>query len=556
MIMKGVFKMEKTTKKPSGNKRPRKWTNSKSKSKVEVRDEYGATVSKKSVANDPNWYLVNGQLAQNVANFSYNLATGERIHMAPDITTGTGLKPTNMRLPGVCAVHTGPSIGIANGATSPVNVAMKDIYSFVRHANSGHANYDAPDLMLYLLAADSVQTFWAYMVRAYGIARVYSQVNRYMGDAMLTAMGIDAASLRANMPQFLAFINQYAIKASVLAVPNTMTYFLRHQWMYQNIYMDEDNPKAQTYMYVPSYLYKYHINDATSAGELIPVWLCDRTGTNGIIDSAPPKSWGEITSIATEILDAMLSQEDCGIMSGDILKAYGSDKLFRFDQIPTEYAISPVYSEEVLAQFHNTDFIGHFVGVPKTFDGTVKVQVDADTAFTVSQATGIGTGTLSCNPYILGSAWNAYSKFLDFWKDDVTPEMSLVASRNKVHATLVNYPAVFKAGGAITNPIVMALESVGSEFVICAVIHYYDSLTGILNSVDVMPGTASATTYNTAVVAQSTKFNEFPLLPGVAAGYLNMPVGEMSNFTVISGTEVTAMHNCAMLSMFGVPYRW
>jgi hypothetical protein len=546
--------MEKTQKKT--NKRPRKWNGPKSKVKDDVRDERKSNATKKEVANDPNWYLVNGQLAQNVANFSYNLATGERIHLAPDITTGTGLKPTNMRLPGVCAIHTGPSVGVANGATAPVNVAMKDIYSFVRHANSGHANYDAPDLMLYLLAADSVQTFWAYMVRAYGIARVYSQVNRYMGDAMLTAMGFNPDSLRSNMPQFLAFINQYAIKASVLAVPNTMTYFLRHQWMYHNIYMDEDNAKAQTYMYVPSYLYKYNINETTNAGELVPVWLCDKISANGVILTATPKAWTEIASIATDILNAMLSQEDCGIMSGDILKAYGSDKLFRFDQIPTEYAISPVYSEEVLEQFHNTDFLGHFVGVATSIEGTVKVQIDPDAAFTVAQDTGIGQGTLRCNPYVVGSAWNAYSKFLDFWKDDVTPEMSLVASRNKAHATLVNYGVVNKQGTAVANAIAMALESVGSEFVFCAEIFYYDSLTGVLSSIDVMPSSAATTTYNTAAVAQSTKFNEFPLLPGVAAGFLNMPVGEMSNFTVISGAEVTAMHNCAMLSMFGVPYRW
>jgi len=548
--------MEKTQKK-NNNKRPRKWTNSKSKTKSEVQDERSTYGAGKGAANDPSWYLVNGQLASNVANFSYNLASGERIHLDPDITTGTALKSTNLRFPGVCAIHTGPSIGVANGAASPVNVAMRDIYSFVRHANSGHSNYDAPDLMLYLLAADSVQTFWAYMVRAYGIARVYSQVNRYMGDALLTAMGFEPNSLRANLAQFLAYINQYAIKASVLAVPNTMTYFLRHQWMYHNIYMDEDNAKAQLYMYVPSYVYKYGVNETTSAGQLTPFWVCDRVGVNtGAVTTAAPKTWGEITSMGTELLNAMLTQEDCGIISGDILKAYGSDKLFRFDQIPTEYAIAPVYSEEVLEQIHNTDFLGHFLGAGVSVDGTAKVQINADAALTIQQTTGIGDGNLGCTPYIVGSLWNAYPKFLDFWKDTVTPEMSLVASRNKCHATVVNLGVVSITGAAVSGVTALALESAGSEFVFCAEIFYFDSLTGLLTSIDVMPTNVTTTSYNTAAVAQTTKFNEFPMLMGVSAGYLTLPVGEMSNFTVISGTEVTAMHNCALLSMFGVPYRW
>lgn len=516
--------------------------------------QFGTRVSKD---NDPNWYLVNGQLAKDVANFSFNFATGGKIHLDPDISSGSGLNATNLRFPGICAIQTGPSIGVTEGLSSPINVAAKDIYSFVRHANSGHANYDTPDLMLYLLAADSVQTFWSYMVRACGVARIYSQTNKYVGDALLTAMGIDADDFRRNIAQFRAYVNQYAIKASVLAVPNTMTYYMRHQWMYQNVYMDEDNAKAQLFMYVPAYVYKYHINDTTTAGELIPFWVNASQNEHGVLSNRETLlTTGMLSSMGNELIDAMLSQEDVGIISGDILKAYGSDKLYRYAQIDENYAIAPVYSEEVLAQFHNTDFTGNYIGALYNDNDTVKVITDPDLALTISQVLGIGGGQISCTPYVVAAPHLTYNKFLDFWKGDVQPEDCIVASRNKIHTSLVNFPVLTKKKINFAGVSCAALESCGSELCINAYVYTYDRITGVLVAVGTCAVTGTANAYNPAVLSLASKFNQYPLLHSVTAGMINLPVGEMSNFTMLSGSEVGALHNTALLSMFGVPYHW
>jgi len=504
--------------------------------------------------NDPSWYLVNGQLAKDVANFNYNNATGDPV----SITNGkifdaaTTWKWSTFRLPGVATVLTGPSVGASYDSTSPINVAARNIYSFVRHANSGHANYDPADLMLYLLAVDSVQSFWSWMVRVYGVTQTFSQRNRYVGDALLRAMGVDPA-IRKWLSEFRSYINQFAIKASVLAVPNTMSYYLRHAWMYQNVYTDEDNPKAQMFLFAPAYLYKYDLDEG-EAGMLRVVPVCGITDANNDYFTVGISTLNidQIRTIGDTLINAMLSQEDVGIMSGDILKAYGSDKLYRFNQIAEEYAVAPVFSEEVLGQFHNLSIVGRYPAKetdPKKFELGVE-------ALDITQDTTIGNGNLIFKPSFAAALDLNYTQFLDSWKSDVTPEDSLVNSRLMTWLNVVGDKVYWGTTTFNVNP--CRLSSCGSELVLDVIIstfNYEGTLYGIncRNQIS----TASPQQYNTLAWPYSTKFNQFPLMRQFNSdGTLLSVMGEMSNYTVINEQELAALHNTALLSMFGVPYNW
>lgn len=230
--------------------------------------------------NDPNWYLHNNQLAKDVASFSFNARTGDRIYLK-----GYGATSINLYMPGIYSIQTMPSIGYCAGAatpTAPANQAAAQLYSYVRHANSGHSNYDAPDLMLYLLAMDSIYTYWAFLTRAYAISRTVSMRNTYVGDAMLKAMHINPDDLRDNMANFRAYINSYAARVMSWAVPRVMNYLTRHSWMYSNIYKDEDVAKSQFYMYNPAALFQYQLDSETGAGMLGLYPICSTINpTNG-----------------------------------------------------------------------------------------------------------------------------------------------------------------------------------------------------------------------------------------------------------------------------------
>lgn len=512
--------------------------------------------SKYSKDNDPSWYLVNGQLAKNVANFTFDYATGAQMVFSPTGLSGT--PTTKMALPGIMAIMTGPAPGASLNETSPINVAMRNIYSFVRHANSGHANYDPADLMIYLLAADSVQTYWSYLTRIYGTAMAFSQRNRYVGDALLRAQGVKPDSIRSNMAQFLAYINQFALKASVLAVPNTMTYFTRHQWMYQNVYMDEDNAKAQLFLYVPLYLFKYSIM-SNGAGGLVPQWITQAapTGASGngsIVSTVQQRTFEQLKTFGDDMLNAMLTQEDVGIMSGDILKAYSSDKLFKYAQLDPSYAIGPVFSEEVLTQFHNTNFTGLAPAKGEINGESIDYRIDANVALSVTQDTNIGGGCLIWDPLFANANELAYTKILDLWFNDPTPEQALVAGRNMLSGFDEGKFCIARDGSSTTYSAV-GLQSCGSEIALQLVLWSYD-YKGDLSQTSVLDRLTSAS-FDSNNVALLTKFNEYPLLrawsPVVG---VTMPVGDITNYALVSNSEIDAMHNAALLSMFGVPYQW
>jgi len=540
--------MEQKSKIKSRNK-----TNFKGKNaRYEKRDDRDKTQSKFK-DNDPSWYLVNGQLAKDVANFSFNNALGDNISITPGrvFDISTTLASNNYRLPGIASVMVGPSVGPSLSETSPINVASRNIYSFVRHANSGHANYDPADLMIYLLAVDSVQSYWSWMVRIYGISQTFSQRNRYIGDALLKAMGVDPTNIRANICELRAYINQYAIKASVLAVPNTMSYYLRHAWMFQNVYTDEDNPKAQLFLFNPAYLYSYSIGTG-GAGELRPTPIA-MTNSNNAFGSGANLTFVNIRDMGDSFINAMLAQEDVGIMSGDILKAYGSDKLYHFNQIAEEYASVPVFSEEVLGQFHNLNVVGRYPCVSSASGWTVNLS----DALKISQDTSVGSGNLIFNPAFAGCIDTAYTQILDSWKDDVTPEDALVFSRLKSWTNPTGGKIAYN-GASYETTYAGTLSSSGSELVIDIIIFNYNT-NGVLVSRQFKPAITSSSpdAVDTGFVQYMDKFNEFPLMRAFnKAGTMTAVYGEISNYTVINETEIGAMHNAALLSMFGVPYNW
>lgn len=101
---------------------------------------------------------------RDVASLSYNTPLGKAGRL-PD-RVGPTLDQT--AIPGIAAIHYVPTIG-TSGTTeaSAANIAAKNIYAYVRYANSGARNYEAVDLMMYLMACDSAYMLYAHMCGIY-----------------------------------------------------------------------------------------------------------------------------------------------------------------------------------------------------------------------------------------------------------------------------------------------------------------------------------------------------------------------------------------------------
>lgn len=531
---------KKNRRKPGGNKFT---TNKKSiESKID---------SVKESANDPAWYTVNGQIVKDVASLSFNNPLGSSMTLSA--VAGYGTAPFNssvVNVPGIMSIYLAPTPGTSTDMFSPLNVAAKNLYTFIRHANSGHANYDSPDLMIYLIAMANCYAMYGWMTRLYGLAMTYTQKNRYYGKCMIDSQGVNYEEFSENLANFRVFINNFALKLSAFAVPTSMSLFKRYIWMFSNAFKDEDVTKAQVYMYNPAFFYRYVESNAPGYLEPIPVCV---TGTGERLNPRIGMSVGDIMGIAAAMLTPIVGSEDMNIMSGDILKAYGSENIWKLATIDENYAIVPIFSEEVLSQIHNTRFMGPEPVIYNDADHMGEAYVSLS-SFTVKQDPSVNGKGLLCDPKFTNRRDSSFTGLLDFWKEDPTPEDVIVATRNYTMAKHV----VETVDGKVRD--YYGDVACGSEIPLFAEMWNIDVVGDTFGQLTGYPcynydyWQTSLTTLNTIALAET--FNLRPLTYGMFtsnSASARRPVGPISNCVPLDYETVNKMHEVALMSMFAIP---
>lgn len=376
--------------------------------------------------NDPAWYGLNPQLLKDAASFPYAWPLGNKLnvgHRGKLINQGS--------LPGIFIMNWVPTIGYSKDGTSPVNVASINTYSKVRHDNSGHANYDHADYMMYLLAMDSVYAFHSWMRRVYGCMLTYSNTNRYFPRAIVQAMGVDFDDLQGNLADFRQYINTYAIKASALAVPAKMSYMTKHYWMSDGLYYDSQQDKPQTYLFNPLGFYRFALSEGADPHgtlEFEPMFTIADTPNSVIAGCNAYYKWklADFIEYGDNLLAPIISDEDFGIMSGDTLKSFGIGGCYTLPVTEETYTVVPSYSGEVLDQIQNATFIG----------------MPSVETMTIDQNVAIGAGWIIADPQFT-HPWvdaateselpgqNAFlvNRFVTFEHGDITPDNTMEATR-------------------------------------------------------------------------------------------------------------------------------
>lgn len=199
--------------------------------------------NKPDKTNDPSWYGTSPELIRDSASIPFSWPVGTSFNVDDGYTIDS--------VPGIMALSVQSGIGGCYTENDAVNVASSAIYTYVRHANSGHSNYDAPDLMMYLLAMSSIYSFITWCQRNLAALNTFDQRNRYIPKGILKANSVDYESLRDNQANFRFWLNTFITKVSSLVVPNVMPIFQRLAFLYANIYIDGPTIKDQLYMYVP-----------------------------------------------------------------------------------------------------------------------------------------------------------------------------------------------------------------------------------------------------------------------------------------------------------------
>lgn len=493
----------------------------------------GNSQNGRSRANDVAWYASTEALLEGSASIPYTWPVGNKLPLGAP--SGLPFAASNDYIPGMCILDVVTTPGISKDSNSPINIAARNIYSFVRHANSGSSNYDAVDLMQYLLAVDEVHTFHAFCVRTYGMINLYNEQNRYYPKYMIQAMGFDFEDLLANQAQFRYSINNFATRAGSLVLPSGMPVFDRHAWLYSGVYQDGTSAKSQSYAYRP---WGYRVYDAFNEGGGRLVWKpLSAKFAEGL-------KVADIQNIMNEMINPLVGNEDIGIMCGDILKAYGSTNTRKLSMLPETYTVLPVYNEEVLSQFQNATILG--------------VKENNEGMYNITQDSSIGKGNIMFSIDVSYAADAlATKRFINLNINEPKPGDTMVATRMMVIA---------RPTGASQY----TLDSCGTEIVVSGTIYNLLITSGSdqLISIDVayskkFAPTAIDSSYDDQVtdifdtVSMVSRFKFHPMVNYVVrkskTGSAIFYQAEIDNYAIIDADTLGRMHETALLSEFFVP---
>lgn len=393
--------------------------------------KFGGGVCVRDTNNDPKWYFKDPKVLADVASFAFAHPLGDNMHFYQNEPGQVAAMPqVCTAVPGLMYISIGMTPGISVDAQSPLNLAAQDIYSFVRYRNSGGSNYDPPDLMMYLLGMDSLYAAWNWMKRIYGYASTYSQMNKYKPRAYAVAERVNLDDIYAHLADFRAYLNMAASRIAAFAVPAVMTYNIRHSWLFSNIFKDSGTTKAQEYMYVPAYFYMFQETASTGGTSLTPY--------GGLKSTSETDLWTfeSLRTMLNNMINAMQYSEDAGIMSGDIIKAYGSN-LFTLTSFDADYKVEAAYSKEVLTQIENC--------------AVLRSSTTDSAQFNITQDP--NTNYIKFQPTVNHAAVPVgRGRYLNFHWDNPSPEDVVVATR------------LMYTGMPATDPTQTVLTSVGSEF--------------------------------------------------------------------------------------------
>lgn len=539
--MKDEFKdleKEDVTKGKKGKKKPYKKSNKRGSNKRGNATSRTIDNSDIGTHNDVSWYIGHSSLAMDAGSIPYGIPLGRPINRdivkAQSITAEIDNRMWN--IPGIMRITVAPTFGVSTSYSSPINRAAQMVYAFVRHVNAGHANYDPNDLIMYIGAMSSVYSYITWLDRLYGTFQVYAQMNSYMPKDLIEAMCVDFDDLQVHMMDLKYYIDQLTVRASAFCVPGDLAVFKRMAFMYEGIYTDGASSKCGLYFYNPSFFYQY--DETETEGGILKV--------KPFFNEANLADFNDLVAYGNQLLDAVAGSEDVGIMSGDILKAYGQSGLVKLATVPFGYTVVPVFSEEVLEQMHNAKCL------PLTPDFTNQVVAGN---WNVKQHAGIG-GYIDSTPisgiftstYLRQWAYSYDKQLISAKSDPVSAETTILNTRLTIHGT-------YEADG--NGNLFYLVSSCGSEIVTAIDVFRHQMSTGTLlrrNLAGTAPAGSFLETMDAAALLIHFKYcPEITLRGNNADAFSLTSVMDVDNYTVVDSEELRNIHESAWLSMLRVP---
>lgn len=315
--------------------------------------------------------------ANKIEDFSGNPELMRAVSSLPQFTIlGTPVSSNSaFRVPGIMSIYWTPNYG---NERVPLawNMAWKQAFAYMVHANSRNYSKDFTDYAIATHAAIEVFAAIEDARRVYGVAKAYTEQNFYLVENLINALGFNPESIRANLSDMWADINDLIVATKDLWVPNVFPILSRYLDYNTYVYTDAPGQRSQTYVYVRRFYYQFSATGNDQGGCLIrarvPVY--DSTGimseehvtgwkvfdrypvsrSSGVVNRyATLYTWPEFKAMIKSMISAIVNQQDLGNMYGNMMNAYGPDKCFALQAMDPSYTVVPTMNAEIMAQIEN-----------------------------------------------------------------------------------------------------------------------------------------------------------------------------------------------------------
>lgn len=340
--------------------------------------------NKSDFPNDPLWYYGDATIGDEISRFSFNQFAGLTDARLASRAGNSGEQLEEFIGKGtICVLPLNPSPGttyVVNGMSQlemdsfrhrGINQSLQAWWSLLTSRAGRGATYSKVDLGMLILAMGEVISTIEHLRRAVGIAFTYSLRNRVLPNGLLEAMGFDADDFLANLADYRLRLNSLILRVNKMPIPGNIPYFQKCQDLYQKIFVDSGSEMCQFYVLVPAttWVLKEQLSQSGTVLQTAPMFFdVDSTEDGFAYDGIAfqqtsrikNRTFSDYLDVLETQLNALIGSTTYSNIYSDMINAasLGTIKLWTFELVPENYAVTPEYSEMMCLMIHNAMAMG------------------------------------------------------------------------------------------------------------------------------------------------------------------------------------------------------
>lgn len=502
--------------------------------KRRVNNDTYQDVNPKDFKQDPFWYAKDEQAIRNMASFPFLEVVGNPIGQY-----------TSDKIPGVMAISWVPAFNNNTGApVDYITKAANAYFQYVTQGFTGSVDFEAPDLLMTALAAESLAALLIEGKRVYAATKYYLQFNATYAETLVYALGFDYPDMVQGLADFRTQLNLYIEQFNkIIAVPKS--FFVGDRWEFLSgaVFTDTSSPEYSTaIIYRCNTPFKYSGTTAKTGTCL--EW---RGGAK-----VTPTTYTRATyfNLLDELLTALTS-DDARAMFGAIRRVYSPDQLKVATPLNDDIELPILKHDIISAAIHNMSWCVY----PSDKSANVIGYLSATNATDAKQHLNVplyqtATGKIVSSVYGYdstgGTGFQCVSQPIAMYDHMVTPANILDITANVACASVYGTSVTPEDSTNVYYPLACR-----SEAITCVRLYTYKA--DGLQHIDLSKYSLSPSSLPLTTVYQWSKIDSAPILVVGSSTNIAGYLGEFDKYTVLSRQEVSNLQNSTLFQLLSMP---